>query len=142
MRRVAAVLVVLCAVVPFAAGCASDDGGGGGGGAAVDIPEDRFVTATGKSELKVSVTDNEFVDPFVVVSTGTKVIWTNDGRNEHNVIPVTKGAFPGIATKDFAPGQSYAHTFDSPGDYPYFCSIHGTSKLKGQAGVIRVVEKP
>lgn len=141
MRRSLALLFVPLVIVTLAAGCASGDDGGGGGGAAVDIPADKFVSATGESQVKVSVTDNEFVDPFIVIDAGTKVLWTNDGRNEHNVVPVDKGAFPGIATKDFTPGQSYSFTFDSPGDYPYYCSIHGTKKLKGQAGVIRVVKK-
>jgi plastocyanin len=67
------------------------------------------------------------------------VLWTNVGRNQHYVQPSEPDAFEGVATDDFAPGQSYSVTFDDPGDYPYYCSIHGTKKGSGQTGVIRVV---
>jgi plastocyanin len=75
----------------------------------------------------------------VLVTKGTKITWSNDGRNQHNVQPAEPGAFEGVATTDFAPGQVYSTTFDAVGDYPYYCSIHGTKNLSGQSGVIRVV---
>ncbi|HKY13807.1 MAG TPA: plastocyanin/azurin family copper-binding protein, partial [Microthrixaceae bacterium] len=63
----------------------------------------------------------------------------NDGRNDHNVIPVEDDAFEGVDRADFGPGQVHTATFDDAGDYAYYCSIHGTKNLNGQAGVIRVV---
>ena len=122
-------------------GCADDGGGsGGGGGDAVDVPADEFEDATGKTELDVAVKDNVFDPVYVEVSPGTKVVWTNDGRNDHNIIPVDDGSFEGIDRADFGPGKVHTATFDDAGDYPYYCSIHGTKKLNGQAGVIRVTD--
>jgi plastocyanin len=134
----AAIAVLLLAA--FAVGCADDKAdSSSGSGDKVDIPTSKFEDDTGKKEAAVSVVDNSFESAYVLVTAGTKVVWTNDGRNQHNVQPVTPDAFAGVATTDFAPGQSHAATFDKPGDYPYYCSIHGTKNLSGQSGVIRVV---
>jgi plastocyanin len=132
--------IALAFVAVFAVGCAGDDSGTSTAGAgAVDVPTSKFEDDTGKAEAEVAVVDNSFEAPYVLVTEGTKVVWTNAGRNQHNVQPVEEDAFEGVATTDFAPGQVHSATFDQAGDYPYFCSIHGTKKLSGQSGVIRVV---
>ena len=95
----------------------------------------------GKRSVDIATTDNEFTPVYVVVNAGTKVTWDNEGRNAHNVVPVDKGSFKGVVTSDFGPGQVYTTSFDSTGDYPYYCSLHGTKNLNGMSGVIRVVAK-
>ena len=131
--------IALALVASFGVACADDSGPGTTAGGKVDIPASMFEDDSGTREAEVSVVDNSFEAPYVIVTEGTKVRWTNDGRNQHNVQPSTPDAFEGVATDDFAPGQSYSVTFDDAGDYPYYCSIHGTKKLSGQSGVIRVV---
>ena len=136
----AAIALALLAVL--AVGCGDDSGGGSGStgsGEKSDVPASKFEDDTDQAEAEVSVVDNEFEAPYVKITAGTKVVWTNSGRNQHNVQPSTPDAFEGVATNDFAPGQSYSVTFDDAGDYPYFCSIHGTKNGSGQSGVIRVV---
>ena len=61
----------------------------------------------------------------------------NDGRNDHNVIPIDPTSFAAIEADQFEPGTEKAITFPKPGDYPYYCSLHGT-KTKGMIGAIRV----
>ena len=63
---------------------------------------------------------------------------TNDGRNEHDV-PATEGDEWGVEVEDFEPGDTYSYTFESPGVYDYYCSIHGT-KTAGMVGTVVVAE--
>ena len=139
-RRRALVPFVLIAAGLVALGCADSGDDAATTGDKVDGADSKFVDETGSDTVAVAVPDNSFEPPYLEVSPGTKVRWTNDGRNPHNVQPAEPGAFEGVATDDFAPGQSYSVTFDDAGDYPYYCSIHGTKKLSGQSGVIRVVD--
>ena len=129
----------LVALVVFAGGCADDGSSGdGGGGDKVDVPDSKFTQKTGEAEVDVAVVDNTFDPAYVTVSPGTKVTWKNDGRNDHNLVPVDKGSFEGIDRDEFGPGKVHSASFDDPGDYAYYCSIHGTKNLNGQSGVIRV----
>lgn len=132
----------------MAGGCADDDAGDangdgdstGGATTTIDIPEDRLVDETGKARVEISVVDNTFEPTYVKVSPGTEIVFSNDGRNLHNVIPVNPDDFEEIPTSEFAPGKVGSITVDGPGDVPYYCSIHGTKNLNGQSGVIRVEE--
>jgi plastocyanin len=139
-RRLAPLVVLLATLAVVAVGCAGDSGGTKSG-AKVDIPASKFEKDTGRKHVAVRVVDNDFEAPYIVVTAGTKVQWTNDGRNPHNVTPANTGAFKAVPTDQFSPGQSYSVTFSEAGDYPYYCSIHGTKNLNGQSGVIRVVPK-
>lgn len=139
-RRNLALVVLAALVVPVACGEGSDAGGGSASATSVTIPADRFTDQTGESEVTVSVVDNDFVDPFITVTAGTKVRWSHDGRNPHNIQPQSGSAF-GVDVDQFGAGQTYSYRFTKPGEYPYYCSVHGTRKLSGQAGVIRVVAK-
>ncbi len=98
-------------------------------------PEDQ----TGAEEVTVDAVDNNFKPKYVAVSVGTEVTFVNDGQNVHNVLPVEDGAFEPIEASAFDPGDEGAVVFDEAGDFPYYCSLHGT-KTKGMIGGIRVVE--
>ena len=84
----------------------------------------------------VSAVDNTFRPEELQVAAGTEVVWTNDGRTEHNVIPVDDDAGFRVDTEDFAPGDEYSFRFTEPGTYEYYCSLHGTAA----AGMIGSVE--
>src|SRR5690606_27334102 len=73
----------------------------------------------------------------VEVAVGTTVEWVNEGRNEHNVTPIDEGADWGVDTEDFRPGDTYRFTFEDPGVYRYYCTIHGTP-TSGQIGAVIV----
>jgi len=87
--------------------------------------------------LQVRSLDNSYRLPDVEVSAGTEIWWTNNGRNDHNVLPVNDDVAWGVDTEDFAPGDEYRHVFDTPGTYLYYCSIHGT-KAAGMIGSVTV----
>jgi plastocyanin len=61
----------------------------------------------------------------LVIKAGDTVKWTNVGNMDHDI---TSGADPapdgGWASPTFAPGESWSRTFDTPGTYDYFCSLH------------------
>ncbi|MEM9518018.1 MAG: plastocyanin/azurin family copper-binding protein [Actinomycetota bacterium] len=108
------------------------------GPAPIDIP-DNALDLTGFDSIDIDIQDNAFVQRVVVVSAGTEIVWTNQGRNEHNVRPSIEGAFEPISTLALAAkGDSASLTFDAPGDFPYFCSLHGTA-TNGQTGRVIVV---
>lgn len=82
--------------------------------------------------------DNTFQPRDIEVAAGTLVVWTNGGRNEHDIYPV-EGDDWGVAPADFPPGAVYAHVFDTPGPVPYYCSIHGNHTV-GMVGSITVTD--
>ncbi|MCB0961773.1 MAG: cupredoxin domain-containing protein [Acidimicrobiales bacterium] len=104
-----------------------------------DLSDKEFDDLTGESTVEVQARDNNFVPPYIEISAGTEVDFSNRGRNQHNVLPVEDGAFKALETEDFQPGTSDAVTFSEPGVYPYYCSLHGTT-TKGMVGAIRVLE--
>lgn len=87
--------------------------------------------------VHVQSLDNTFRPEVVEVTVGTEVVWTNVGRNDHDVTPSDGSTTWGVDADGFGPGAEYRHTFTEPGEYPYFCSIHGTAEV-GQLGTIIV----
>lgn len=106
---------------------------------ATTAPAPTFA-ANGES-VTVQAIDNSFrPDPLEVVA-GTEVVFENRGRNDHNVLPKGDPAASmwGVQKEQFAPGDSYAFVFTTPGTYAYYCSIHGTDEI-GMVGSIVVTE--
>lgn len=99
--------------------------------------DDRFEDLTGQEAVVIQTRDNSFDDQYVVVSPGTEVTFDNRGRNPHNAIPATDGAFAEIPTDALQPGDEVARTLEEPGEYAYYCSLHGT-KTAGMTGTIVV----
>ena len=87
--------------------------------------------------VQVRSLDNTFRPEDVEVVAGTEVWWTNNGRNEHNVLPTDDTATWGVEVEDFQPGDEYRLVFDTPGVFPYYCSIHGTKEV-GMVGTVIV----
>lgn len=89
-------------------------------------------------EVVVAAGDNTFTPQQVTVTEGSTVTFTNEGRNQHNVIAVADTPFS-AETASFEPGESFHWKASKPGVYHYFCSIHGTATA-GMTGTIQVVE--
>lgn len=99
---------------------------------------DRGVVATsapvatyepnGESVQSLSI-DNNFLPQTLTVVAGTEVLFVNNGRNAHNVLPEgdPQATTWGVLEAAFEPGDTYARVFDTPGTYVYYCSIHGTA---------------
>jgi plastocyanin len=70
----------------------------------------------------VTISNFAFSPAILSITAGTKVTWTNSDEEPHTVTSADAGAtFKSAAldTKD-----QFSFTFDKPGTYKYFCSIH------------------
>lgn len=123
-------------VLLFSTSACSDDSNESSG---VDLSDVTFEVRTDETNVQVDAIDNSFVPAYVEVRRGTTVTFENDGRNPHNVLPAEEGAFEPIEQDVFQPGDVGSITFDEAGDFPYYCSLHGTT-TRGMVGAIRVVE--
>ena len=117
--------VVVCAVVVAIAGWAAGNGthlfaaaaagtasANGLAGNPVNVP------ANGPAEVKI---DNfNFMPGDLTVAAGTTVTWVNHDDVPHTVRS-TDGA---IKSKALDTDDKFSMTFDKPGTYEYFCSIH------------------
>ena len=71
-------------------------------------------------------------DPLeVTVNAGDTVQWDQNDITEHTVTSLD-GLFDSL---DMEPDDIFTYEFDTPGDYGYYCTIHGY----GMSGVIHVV---
>lgn len=125
------------AAMTATAGCLSDDG-----------------------EFDIGMQSNAFVPETIEVAVGDEVVWKNTGSRNHTVtayqdmLPegATYFASGGYTSEqaardawakqlsgggDLRPGQTYAHTFDVPGRYAYFCIPHEPA---GMVGTVVVTE--
>lgn len=129
-----------------AAGMAALAGCGGGDGGDEYVEEDT-----------VDMTDaNQFDPSRIEVEVGTTVTWENVGNVGHTVtayddeIPDDGAYFAsgGFDSEDaaadgypdegnIAGGESYEHTFETAGEYQYYCIPH---EQTGMYGRVRVVE--
>ena len=86
----------------------------------------------------IDVVDSQFVPRYVVVEAGTEITWIQTGSAPHSVTSDDARADePGENAFDSHPdacpgsncmqeGDEFVFTFDEPGEYPYYCVVHGT----------------
>lgn len=141
-RRLAPLVVVLLAAAACGDGSPAVDLASASAPApshGVDLTEKTFSDQTGEETVRVDARDNAFRRDYIEVSPGTTVNFRNRGRTDHNVLPVEAGAFAPIEAEDLTPGDEASIVFDEPGEYPYYCSLHGTTTV-GMVGAVRVVD--
>ena len=139
-RRAAFGIAGAGAVAVLLAAC-GNDGPPAAGPVAADGPSEaatpeELIAAFDGPRVDVISRDNTFQPQDIEVAAGTLVVWTNRGRNEHDILPADGDEW-GVQPEDFPPGAVYAHVFDTPGAVPYYCSIHGTHEI-GMVGSITV----
>lgn len=88
---------------------------------------------------QVAVKDNRFEPEETRIDPGDTVVWVNQGARLHNVTSDQKGEF---ASGNLEPGETYQHTFEEEGFFPYFCSFHGSRGGVGMSGVVIVGDPP
>jgi plastocyanin len=141
------------------AGCSSD---GGDGGSDETTTTTTTTTESGGSDDEFVETDTvdmtdelKFVPRKIQVAVGTTVTWKNVGAIGHTVtayedeIPEDADYFASggfeteAAARDGYPesgniteGQTYEHTFETPGVYEYMCIPH---EMSGMVGTVKVV---
>jgi amicyanin len=76
--------------------------------------------------LDVFIQDMAFNPSTITVTAGSTVTWTNKDINTHNV--TSDGGL--FTSGNINPNEAYSFKFDTPGTYPYHCSIHTGMKGK------------
>ena len=72
------------------------------------------------AEAKVKIDNFSFSPQTITVAAGTTVRWTNGDDIPHTVVSDEKTFKSKVLDTD----QEFTFTFDKPGTYSYFCSIH------------------
>ena len=92
-------------------------------------------SATGPSAAAVAPANGVTIHTFMFgpatldVTAGTTVTWANQDSILHTVTSGTPGHGDGLFGHNLnGAGSSYTFVFDSPGRYPYFCSIHNVMR--------------
>jgi plastocyanin len=129
--------VVMALVAALAVGCGGDDGDVGGAGGEGGEGEAPDATLLEGDSVEIDAIDNSFQPEAASVAAGTEVTFVNAGRNSHNVVAEDEDAEWAVDTEDFQPGDERSFTFDEPGTYRFYCSIHGTIDA-GMPGVLVV----
>jgi nitrite reductase (NO-forming) len=70
-----------------------------------------------------------FVPQEISVKAGDTVTWTNHDTTIHTVVEgspesASSGATPGFDSSIIAPNATWDNTFDSAGDFNYYCNLH------------------
>jgi plastocyanin len=86
---------------------------------AATLPE---LTATGAAAgpATINIDNFAFTPATLTVTAGTTVTWKNEDDSPHR-IGDKDGTFKSAALDT---DDSFSHTFATPGEYPYICTIH------------------
>lgn len=86
--------------------------------------DDPTVGQAGVQTDLVTIADSAFSPAVIRVAAGTEVTWMFADDEEHNVV------FDDFSS-NVELGGTYRHTFDTPGEFPYVCTLHPLS-MKGR----------
>lgn len=84
--------------------------------------------------LHITITDSAFAPQILAVNVGDTVVWTNKGTMDHNAGATSLAVL--WDSGNIKPGESFSHTFTSPGSYMY----RSTGKISFEGRII-VYEK-
>ena len=128
-RGIVAVCVAVAVVGGMLAACGADP----------DMQDAMAPGGVAADKTEVVALDNVFGEDGadVKVPVGGTVEWVNQGRNDHDIVPVDGPEGFGVEGADFRPGHTYDETFEKEGVYRYYCSLHG-NKSGGMTGRIIV----
>ena len=91
-------------------------------------------TATSTNTAIVNIQYNAYIPSQVTIPVGTTVIWTNHDTISHTVTSGVGAPDNKFDSGILAPNQSYSHTFNATGSYPYYDGILG-SQMSGTVTV-------
>lgn len=101
--------------------------GGSGGGGSMTGPDGGGSNA---NTVEVLATDNfRFQPATVTIPPGTTVRWRSTSSVEHSVTPDQGTEWQG--TDLDSSGDTFEHTFMTPGTYPYHCVYHLAQGMTG-----------
>jgi plastocyanin len=88
-------------------------------------------TAQEKSATEVKIDNFSFSPATVTVPAGTSVTWVNRDDIPHTVVSTDDPRV--FKSKVLDTDEKFSFTFDKPGTYSYFCSVH--PKMTGKVVV-------
>jgi plastocyanin len=86
--------------------------------------------AVARGPNEIGIDNFQFTPPALSITKGTRVTWINDDDVPH-IIASAKGQFAPSPLLDT--NQKFSYSFDKPGTYPYYCSLH--PKMQGTVTV-------
>ncbi len=87
----------------------------------------KRATEVPKTEEQITIQNYSFSPQTVTVKTGTRVTRINKDDVQHTV---TSSTGHELSSEPLDTNVGYSHTFNAPGTYEYYCSIH--SYMKGE----------
>jgi plastocyanin len=90
-----------------------------------DQPNPNPSTGNLGIKMDVEISGFAFNPSTVTAPKGATVIWTNKDSAPHTIVSDTGSE---ISSESLSTGNTYAHTFNTPGTYAYHCSIHPSMK--------------
>jgi len=97
--------------------------------AITDVPLEEEMKTAAAGSNQVVVDNFSFAPAMTAVAAGATVTWTNRDDVPHNIVSSNQKFKSPVLDTD----EQFSHTFDAPGTYKYFCSIH--PKMTGQVVV-------
>lgn len=91
-------------------------------------------------DVVVDMFDNRFEYTEIRIPVGGTVNWVGAGANPHNAVEAnelwsTETVFGNL---DQLEGDEAILTYDTPGEYVFFCTYHGNAEGDGMAGTLIV----
>lgn len=71
-------------------------------------------------DIEMAIAGFAFAEKTIVVPAGTTVTWENGDTVSHTVTTVEEMFHSGLLSR----GETFSYTFEQPGEYNYFCTIH------------------
>ena len=97
--------------------------------AITDVPLDEEMKTAGAGQQHVVVDNFSFAPATTAVPVGSTMTWTNRDDVPHNIVSTEQKFKSPVLDTD----EQFSHTFDAPGTYKYYCSIH--PKMTGEVVV-------
>ena len=81
---------------------------------------------TSTKTVKVTIANYAFKPTALTIPVGTKVTWTDQDNDAHNV--TSKKGAGRFSSRTLTKGKSYSHTFRTVGTYRYVCTFHANMR--------------
>jgi len=88
--------------------------------AAAALPTLSAIAASPAATVTVDITKFTYAPKELTIAPGTRVVWTNKDETPHTVTSNDKS----FASKGLDTGDKFEHTFATPGDFDYICTVH------------------
>ncbi len=121
LRRGAPLFIVAIVVLALGSGCCAGAMGSGMGGMhGVGSRAAQTPVVSNAPDVTVEIRDFDFSPRDLTVNAGTAITWVNRDSVPHDATDENGDWGTGL----FSGGESETLTFESPGEYGYYCTIH------------------